>query len=139
MTNKACQVNFGEVNNENYYRSGCQALQNKKMAEKIKFLREKINEKKYMTTILFSLKLCNREQVNLFYRVRKNTNYKNISGSCTNDVIPECKCVNSPIKDDIALHKNNDYNQNTDADSNSLSTTSINNYKTSENNVIRTI
>ena len=46
MTNKACQVNFGEVNNENYYRSGCQALQNKKMAEKIKFLREKINEKK---------------------------------------------------------------------------------------------
>ena len=30
------------------------------------------------------------------------------------------------------------YNQNTDEDSNNLSTTSINNYKTSENNAIRT-
>ena len=30
MTSKTCQVNFDEINIENYYRSGCQALQNKK-------------------------------------------------------------------------------------------------------------
>ena len=74
----------------------------------------------------------------MFHKVRKNTNGKNISDNCTNDEIPECKCVNSPIKDDIALYKNNNYNQNTDEDSNNLSSTSINNYKTSENNVVRT-
>ena len=34
--------------------------------------------------------------------------------------------------------KKNNYNQNTDEGSNNLSTTSINNCKTSENNVIRT-
>ena len=84
------------------------------------------------------LKLSNREEDNLFHKVRKNTNGKNISDSCTNDEIPECKCVNISIKDDIALHKNNNFNQNTEQDSNNLSTTSINNYKTSENNVIRT-
>ena len=49
-----------------------------------------------------------------------------------------CKCVNGPIKGYVALHKNNNYNQNRDEDSNNLSTTSINNYKTSENNIIRT-
>ena len=38
----------------------------------------------------------------------------------------------------LFLHKNNNYNQNTDKDSNNLPTTSINNCKTSENNVIRT-
>ena len=97
-----------------------------------------MNEKKFIIAILFSLKLSNREDDNLFHKVRKNTNNKNISDSCTNDVIPECKCVNGPIKDDTALHKNNNYNQNTDEDSNSLSTASINNYKTSENNVVRT-
>ena len=32
--------------------------------------------------------------------------------------MPECKFVNGPIKDDIALHKKNSYNQNTDEDSN---------------------
>ena len=37
MTSKACQVNFDEINIENCYRSGCQALQNKKMAEEINF------------------------------------------------------------------------------------------------------
>ena len=42
---KHVKVNFDEINNENCYRSGCQALQNKKMAEEIKFLREQINEK----------------------------------------------------------------------------------------------
>ena len=36
------------------------------------------------------------------------------------------------------MHKNNNYNQNTDEESNNLSTTSIKNCKTSENNVIRT-
>ena len=56
MTNKACQVNFDEINNENCYRSGCQALQNKKMAEEIKFLNEQINEKKNIIRSLFSLK-----------------------------------------------------------------------------------
>ena len=61
-----------------------------------------------------------------------------MSESCINDEIPECKCLNGPIKSDNALHKKNDCNQNTDEDSNNLSTTSVNNCKTSENNVIRT-
>ena len=34
------------------------------------------------------------------------TNGKNISDKWTNDEIPECKCVNGPIKDDTAVHKN---------------------------------
>ena len=66
------------------------------------------------------------------------TNGKNISDKCTNDEIPECKCVNGPLKDDIALRKNINYNQNTDEDSNNVSTYSINNCKTFENNVVRT-
>ena len=41
-----------------------------------------------------------------------------MSESCINDEMPECKFVNGPIKDDIALHKKNSYNQNTDEDSN---------------------
>ena len=41
MTNKACQVNIDEMNIETCYWNGCQALQNKKMTEEIKFLREK--------------------------------------------------------------------------------------------------
>ena len=45
MTSKACQVNFDEINIENCYRSGCQALQNKKIADEIKFLKEQISEK----------------------------------------------------------------------------------------------
>ena len=84
------------------------------------------------------MKLSNREEDSLFHKVRKNTNGKDISESCINDEIPECKCVNGPIKDDIALHKKNYYNQNTDEGSNNLSTTSINNYKISGNNAIRT-
>ena len=84
------------------------------------------------------MKLSNRAEDNLFHKVRKNNNLKNISETCINDEIPECKCVNSPIKDDIALHKKNNYNQNTDEGSNNLSTTSINNYKISGNNAIRT-
>ena len=135
---QACQVNFDEINNGNCYRSGYQALQNKKMAEEIKFLREQINEKNFIIRSLFWLKLSKREEDNLFHKVRKNATGKNISDSCTNDEIPECKYINSPIKDAIALHKNNNYNQNTEEDSNNLSTTSINNYKTSENNVIKT-
>ena len=138
MTNKACQVNFDKINNKNCYRSGCQALKNKKIAEEIKFLREQISEKNFIIRSLFLLKLSNLEEDNSFHKVRKNTNGKNISGSCTNDEIPECKCGNGPIKDDIALHENNNYNQNTDEDSRNLSTTSIKNCKTSENNVIRT-
>ena len=89
MTNK---VNFDEINIENCYRSSCQALQNKKMAEEINFF-------------LFLLKLSNREEDNLFHKVRKNTNGKNISESCINDEIPGCKCVKGPIKYDIPLHK----------------------------------
>ena len=89
MTNK---VNFDEINIENCYRSSCQALQNKKMAEEINFF-------------LFLLKLSNREEDNLFHKVRKNTNGKNISESCINDEIPVCKCVKGPIKYDIPLHK----------------------------------
>ena len=53
MTNKACQVNFDEINNENCYRSGCQALQNKRMAEEIKFLREQVNEKNLLLEVYF--------------------------------------------------------------------------------------
>ena len=75
----------------------------------------------------------------MFHKVRnKNTNGKDIHESCINDEIPECKYVNDPVKDDIALHKKNNYNQNTDEGSNNLSTTAINNYKPSENNAIRT-
>ena len=48
MTSKACQVNFDKINIANCYRSGCQALQNKKMAEENKFLREQISEKKLL-------------------------------------------------------------------------------------------
>ena len=72
MTNK---VNFDEINIENCYRSSCQALQNKKMAEEINFF-------------LFLLKLSNREEDNLFHKVRKNTNGKYIPESCINDEIP---------------------------------------------------
>ena len=42
-----------------------------------------------------------------------------MSESCINDEIPECKCVNGPIKSDIALCKKietNNYKQNTDDD-----------------------
>ena len=60
-----------------------------------------------------------------------------MSESCINDKIPECECVNGTIKSDIALHKKNNHKQNTDEDSHNLSTTSISNCETSENNVIR--
>ena len=136
MTSKTCQVNFDEVNIKNSYRSGCQNLQDKKMTEEINFLREKISEKKFVIRSLFSLKLSNRQEDNWFHKVRKNTNGKDISESCINDEIPECKCVNGPIEDDIALHKKINYDKNRDECSNNLST--INNYKTSENNTIRT-
>ena len=59
--------------------------------------------------------------------------------SCIDDDIPICKCVNGPMKDDIAYLKKN-YNRNTDEDSNNLSTSPVNNCKTtaSQNNFIRT-
>ena len=41
--------------------------------------------------------------------------------------------VNGPIKKDIALHKQNNYNQSTDEESNILLITSINNCEISEN------
>ena len=114
MTRKACQVNFDKINIENCYRSRCQALQNKKMAEEIKFLREEISEKKIIIKSLFWLELSNREEDNWFHKVRKNINDKDVSESCIDDKIPECKCRNSPIEEDIALYKKNNYNQNTD-------------------------
>ena len=49
------------------------------MAEEIKFLREQKSEKKIIIRSLFSLKLSNREKNNLFHKVRKNTNGKDIS------------------------------------------------------------
>ena len=55
-----------------------------------------------------------------------------MSKSCINDEIPECKCVNGPIKSDITLHKKNNCNQTTDENSNNLSTTLIKNCETSE-------
>ena len=56
-----------------------------------------------------------------------------MSESFIDDETSECKCVNGPTKDDIALHKKN-------CDRNTLSNTSINNCKTttSQNNLIRT-
>ena len=68
-------------------------------------MREQISEKNIIIRSLFSLKLSNREEDNLFHKVRKNTNGKNVSESYINDEIPESKCVNGPIKDHIALHK----------------------------------
>ena len=53
------------MNTEPCYRSGCQALQNKNMAEEIKFLREQINEKNFIIRSLFSLNLSNHEKDNL--------------------------------------------------------------------------
>ena len=88
------------MNIESCYKNGCQALQNKKMAEEINFLREQIRGKKIVIWSLFSLKLSNREEYDLPY-----TNVKNMYESCINDEIPEFKCVNGPIKSDIALHK----------------------------------
>ena len=88
------------------------------MAQEIKFLSEQKNENNFIIRILFSLKLSNREEDNLSYSL-KNTNSKNISESCINDDSPECKCVNGPIKSDIALYKKietNNYKQNTDED-----------------------
>ena len=85
MTNKACQVNFDEMNIETCYRSGCQTLQNKKRAEEIKFLREQINEKNIIRS-LFLLKLSNRDEDNLSHKVSKNTNIKNKSESCINSL-----------------------------------------------------
>ena len=46
------------------------------MAEEIKFLRDQISEKKFIIRSLFSLKLSNREENNLFHKVRKNTKAK---------------------------------------------------------------
>ena len=60
-----------------------------------------------------------------------------MSESCIDDEIPECKCVNGPIKSYITLHKKNNCNQTTDENSNNLSTTLINNCETSENNVLQ--
>ena len=59
-----------------------------------------------------------------------------MSETCINDEIPACKCINGPIKSDIALCKKietNNYKQNTDDDKNNLLATSINNCETSEN------
>ena len=54
MTKKTtCQVNFDQRNIKTCYRSGCQALQNKKMAEEIKFLREQISEKNILLSEVY--------------------------------------------------------------------------------------
>ena len=76
------------------------------MAEEIKFLRQQKKKKKknFIIRILFSLNLSNREEGNLSYRLKKNTNSINMSESCLYDEIPECKCVNGAIKSDIALY-----------------------------------
>ena len=65
MTNKACQVNFDKMNIETCYRSGCQALHNKRMAEEIIFLREQTNENNFIIRSLFLLKLSNCKEDNL--------------------------------------------------------------------------
>ena len=53
MTSKACQVNFDKINIENCYRSSCQTLENKQMAEKINFFREQISQKKILLEVSF--------------------------------------------------------------------------------------
>ena len=63
MTNKACQVNFDEMNIETSYRSGAWLYKIKKWPE-IEFLREQINETIFITRSLFSLKISNREEGN---------------------------------------------------------------------------
>ena len=72
-TNETCQVNFVETNIENCYRSGCQALQNKKKAEEINFLRDQINEKNFIISIrnLFELKLSNHEGITGLTKLKK--------------------------------------------------------------------
>ena len=67
----------------------------------------------------------------------KNTNGRNMSESCINSEIPECKYVNGTIKDDIAVHKKIVITK-MQMKTLHLWTTSINNCKISENNVIRT-
>ena len=71
MTKKTCQVKFDQRNIKTCYRSGCQALQNKKTAEEIKFLRQQINKKNFIIRSLLSLKLFNREEDNLSYRIKR--------------------------------------------------------------------
>ena len=71
MTKKTCKVKFDQRNIKTCYRSGCQALQNKKTAEEIKFLRQQINKKNFIIRSLLSLKLFNREEDNLSYRIKK--------------------------------------------------------------------
>ena len=71
MTNKACQVNLDGMNIETCYRCGSQALQNKKWLRKLYFLREQKDEKNFIVRVLFSLKLSNREEGNLSYRLKK--------------------------------------------------------------------
>ena len=77
----------------------------KKMAEEFKFLREQINEKKIIIRSLFSLKLPTVKRTIFFIKLGKILMAK-IYLTVVKDEIPECKCVNGPIKDDIALHKN---------------------------------
>ena len=62
-----------------------------------------------------------------------------MSEICINDEILKCKYVNGPVKSDIALHKKKkNYNQNANEDWHNLSTTSMHNCQTSENNIIKT-
>ena len=66
------------MNTGSCYRSGCLALQNKKMTKEIEFLREQIIEKNFIIKSLFSLKLFNHEEDNFSYKVKDNTNSKNV-------------------------------------------------------------
>ena len=59
------------MNHETCFKSGCQDLQNKQMAEEIKFLREQKKEKNFIIRVLFLLKLSNLEEANLPYRLKK--------------------------------------------------------------------
>ena len=51
MTNKACQVTIDKMYIEACYRSGCQALHHKRMAEEIIFLRKQTKEKNFIQLI----------------------------------------------------------------------------------------
>ena len=78
------------------------------------------------------MKLSNREEYDLSY-----TNIKNMYESCINDEIPEFKCVNGPMKSDIALHKKKTIITKTQMKTQTIFRV-LQCRKASENNVIRT-
>ena len=57
----------------------------------------KINIVQHPAKLPNILELSNRDEDNLSYCVKKNTNSKNISESCINDETRKCKCIDCQI------------------------------------------